>query len=83
MPRLLKLLLKNLALGFAVAALFVAALIWSDTAGLGTLIAESSHGWLAAALLFFFTGLTFASVQMGIAVMGLGRDDSESGRVTR
>ena len=73
MPRLLTLLLKNLALGFAVALLFVGLLIWSDTAGLGRLVAESSHGWLAAALLAFFTGLTFASVQMGVAVMGLGK----------
>lgn len=67
-------LAKNAAIGFGVAAALVAALIWTDTAQLGTLVFGSPVGWLAAALLFFFVGLTFASVQMGIAVMTMNRD---------
>jgi len=79
MPKLLRLLIKNTAIGFGVSATFVAAVIWSDTAQLGSLIAASPVGWLAATILFFFVGLTFASVQMGIAVMRLDRDEDGSG----
>ena len=80
---LIRLLIKNAILGFVVAALFVAALIWSDTAQLGSLMAASPFGWLAAAMLTFFTGLTFASVQMGIAIMHIGSEDEDSGRRER
>lgn len=80
---LIRLLVRNALLGTAAAALFVTTVIWSDTAQLGTLIAASPVGWLAAAMLFFFTSLTFASVQMGIAIMAIGQDDEDSGRGRR
>lgn len=83
MPRLLRLLIVNAAIGFGVSAIFVAALIWTDTGRLGTLIASSPVGWLAAGILFFFVGLTFASVQMGVAVMRLDRDSGGSGKRLR
>lgn len=83
MPRLLRLLIVNAAIGFGVSAIFVAALIWTDTGQLGTLIASSPVGWLAAGILFFFVGLTFASVQMGVAVMRLDRDSGGSGKRLR
>lgn len=83
MPPLVKLMIKNAAIGFVASAAFVALLIWSDTAQLGSLIAGSPFGWLAAAMLVFFTALTFGSVQIGIAIMGLGRNDGGSGRRKR
>ena len=83
MPKLLRLLIVNTAIGFAVSAIFVTAIIWTDTANLGTLIASSPVGWLAAGILFFFVGLTFASVQMGVAVMRLDRDHGGSGKRLR
>lgn len=75
MPELVKLLIRNAAIGFAAAACFVALLLLSDTGGLGTLISQSESGTLATAMLTFFVGLTFASLQMGWAVMMAGRED--------
>jgi len=74
---------KHTAFGFGLAAVFVTALVWADVAGLGTLFAAAPAGWLAAGMLVFFTGLTFASVQLGIAIMQLGREDGRSARAPR
>ncbi len=65
--------------GFGVAAVFVAAVLWADPGGVGTLILK--HGGVPViALLWFFTGLTFGSVQIGAAVMLQdGRDDAPRG----
>lgn len=78
MPQLLKFLLLNTAIGFTAAFAFVAGLIALDINGLRTLILNSDMGGVAFGLLSFFTGLTFASVQMGIAVMRLSRADGNS-----
>lgn len=75
MPDLIKLLLRNAAIGFAGAAAFVALLLLTDTNGLGTLVRQSESGLIATAMLTFFLGLTFASLQMGWAVMLSGRDE--------
>lgn len=65
--------------GFAVSALFVAAVLWSDPGGVGTLILK--HGGAPViAMLWFFTGLTFGSVQIGAAVMlRAGEDEAPRG----
>lgn len=76
MPDLIKLLIRNAAIGFGGAVVFVALLLATDTNGLGTLIARSESGVIAAAMLTFFLGLTFAGLQMGWAVMLAGRDKS-------
>ncbi len=78
MPELIRLLLRNAALGFAIAALFVALLLISDMGGVGTLVANSDMGLVAVFMLTFFVGLTFASAQMGFAVMsGDWKGDNE------
>ena len=69
MPELIKIILRNAAIGFAIAALFVALLISLDVGGLGSLIANSDVGIGAALLLFFLLGLTFGSAQIGFAIM--------------
>jgi hypothetical protein len=74
MPELIKLLLRNAAIGFTAAAAFVVLSLITDTNGLRTLILQSESGVIAAALLIFFIGLTFACVQMSWAVMLAGRD---------
>jgi hypothetical protein len=55
------------AIGFGIATLFVAAILWADPGGLARVL------WLEGAwplgLLWFFCGLTFGSVQIGAAVM--------------
>lgn len=73
--RLFGFMARHAGIGFAISALFVAVVTWANVGQLGTLFAESSVGWFAAALLFFFCGLTFGSVQIGIAIMMQARND--------
>ncbi|MBO0903883.1 hypothetical protein [Jiella sonneratiae] len=69
MPALLRFLLRNALIGFSAAAMLVAAMVVTDTAGFGTVIRQSDIGLIAAALSVYFLGLTFSSVQIGIALM--------------
>ena len=55
--------------GWLTAALLLAA----DVGGIGTLAVASDLFPLPLVMLFFFFGLTFASVAMGAAIMSLGR----------
>lgn len=65
--------------GFGLAALFVGAVLWSNPGGVGALILREG-GVPVIALLWFFTGLTFGSVQIGAAVMLQdGRDERPGG----
>jgi len=57
------------AIGFGLAGLFVLAVLLGDPSGLGTLLHPARAGLLPLALLWGFTGLTFGSVQIGVAVM--------------
>ncbi|MBB3769612.1 hypothetical protein FHS55_000198 [Angulomicrobium tetraedrale] len=75
MPRLVRFLLRHALIGFGLAVFFVGALLLLDVARLGTLIGRSPFGWLATLVLVVSVGITFASVQMGFAVMLLPRDD--------
>ncbi len=67
MSVLLRFLLLHAVIGFGVAALLVAAILFADPGGLGTLLRR--EGVFPVALLWFFLGLTYGSVQMGAAVM--------------
>lgn len=69
MPALFRFLVRHAIIGFSGAAFLVAALIVTDTAGFGRVIRQSDSGLLAACLVVYFLGLTFASVQIGIALM--------------
>ncbi|MCW8914730.1 MAG: hypothetical protein OQK24_02620 [Magnetovibrio sp.] len=77
LPELVKFLLKNAAIGFGLAVVFVAALMIFDVNGLRTLIWASDIWLLALFILTFFTGLTFGSVQIGVAVMLLGENEND------
>lgn len=79
MPELIKLVLRNAAIGFVLAAIFVGVLIWTDTGGIGTLIRQSDSGPIALFMLTFFTGLTFGSAQIGYAVMTAGKAGDDAG----
>lgn len=71
MPRLVRLYIRHTLIGFAVAALFTALLLWLNVANLWHLVSHVSGGWLAAVLLAVFNGIVFSGVQFGIAVMGM------------
>ena len=79
MPQLIRLYIVNVAIGFALAAVFVAALVGLNIAGVGRLVMNSDMGILAALMLWVFHGVMFAGVQFGIAVMGLAEDDTPRG----
>lgn len=75
MPRLVRLYIESVVLGFAISAIFTAGLLWLDVAGLGHLILGSDIGWIAALMLVFFNGIVFAAVQFAFRVMGMADED--------
>jgi hypothetical protein len=77
MPKLIRLYIVNVALGFGIAAVFVGLLLWFDIANLWHLISTSDKGWIALLILWVSNGIIFAGVQFGIAVMRLKDDDDD------
>lgn len=71
MPKLVRLYIVNVLIGFGLAAIFTGLLIWLDVANLRHLILGSGTGLLAGVMLVVFNGIVFASVQFAIAVMRL------------
>ncbi len=76
MPKLIRLYIVNVLIGFALALAFVIGLVWLDVANLRHLILDTASGPLAFVLLVLSNGVVFAGVQFGIAVMRLAEDDS-------
>ena len=72
MPELVRLYIRNIAIGGALAAVFTAALIAFDVGHLRHLVMATQGGFLAVLLLFVFNTLVFAGVQFAIAVMRMG-----------
>lgn len=80
MPKLIRLYITHVIIGFAISAIFLAGMIWLDVANLRHLLLDSPSGWLAAFMIFMFQGSIFAGVQFGIAVMGMAeKDDGPKG----
>lgn len=77
MPKLVRLYIVNVAIGFALAVAFVAMLVWADVAGLRHLILDGDMGWLAGLMMVMFHGVLFGGVQFAIAVMRMA--DPEDG----
>ncbi len=75
MPELVRLYIRSVALGFAIAVAFTGALVWWDVAGLGHLILGSDIGLIAAAMLVVFNGIVFSAVQFAFRVMSLAESD--------
>lgn len=82
MPKLIRLYIVSVAIGFGIALAFALALVWMDVANLRHLILETDSGALAFFLLVFFNGIVFGGVQFAIAVMRLadGDDGPRGGR---
>ena len=71
MPKLVRLYIISVAIGFAISAAFVAGLVALDVAGLRHLILETEMGWLAGLMMFMFNGIVFAGVQFAIRIMSM------------
>lgn len=80
MPKHIKFLMFHAAAGFAFAAFLVLTLLVFDVANLRYLMLKSDMKWIAFITLMASMGITFSSVQMGIAIMRLGhQDDTKTG----
>jgi hypothetical protein len=71
MPRLIKLYIVNVAIGFGLSAVFLGLMLALNVVGLRHLILDTSSGWIAGVMMFVANGIVFAGVQFAIAVMGL------------
>lgn len=79
MPRLVRLYIRHVLIGFALAVLFVGLLLGLDVGGLRRLIQASPVGTLALVMLVVFNGIVFAGVQFAFAVMAMGEDEHPPG----
>ena len=75
MPKLVRLYIIHVLIGFALSAAFVAALLYMNVANLWHLISTSDMGWVAVIMLFMFNGIVFSGVQFAFVIMRLGDDD--------
>lgn len=79
MPKLVRLYIQQVIIGYAVSAGFVALLLASNVANLWHLVSTSPQGWLAVLMLWIFNGIVFAGVQFALA-LPKGTDDEGRGR---
>ena len=77
MPKLVRMYIKNVLIGFALAGLFVGLMLYFNIANLWHLVSTSDKGLLAVVILWFANGIVFAGVQFAIAVMGMAEDDDD------
>jgi hypothetical protein len=80
MPKLVKLYIRNVLIGFAIAGAFVAMLLWFNVMNLWVLVSQSDVGLMAVFLLWFMNGIVFAGVQFAWAVMAMADKPESSGR---
>lgn len=69
LPKLVRLYVVQVAIGFALSAVFVGLMLGLNVANLRGLIFATQGGYIAMFLLFFFNGLLFAGVQFAITIM--------------
>lgn len=77
MPKLVKVYIQQVAIGFALSAVFTGILLYWNVANLRHLLLGSTEGWLGLFLIFFFNGLVFAGVQFAIRIMRMGYEDDD------
>lgn len=80
MPELVKMYIRNVAIGFVVAAIFVGLLLGFDVSGLRGLIFGSDAGLLALGMIWFVNGIVFAGVQFAWAVMSMAEKEPRTPR---
>ncbi|WEF25741.1 hypothetical protein [Paracoccus sp. S3-43] len=80
MPIMVRVYIRSVLIGAALACCFVAALLALDVAHLRHLVLNSNVGWLAVAMLVAFNTIVFSGVQFAIRVMGQAESPPSSGR---
>ncbi len=79
MPKLIRLYIQQVIIGFGLSAIFVVMLLWGNVAGLWELISGTSGGAIAVIMLWVFNGIVFAGVQFGIAIMRMQNENGPGG----
>ena len=79
LPKLVRLYIQQVLIGFGISVAFVAMLLLANVGNLQHLIFNTSGGFLALFMLFFFNGLVFAGVQFAITIMRMGEPEAGSG----
>lgn len=79
LPKLVRLLALHGMVGFGIAAVFVAGFLWANPGDARHLLLASAGHWWPALILWFFLGLSFGSVQIGVAVMLLADGPNQPG----
>ena len=77
MPDLVKMYIRQCAIGFGLSAVFVGLLLYFDVANLWHLVTHTDAGLLAVFLMWLFNGIVFAGVQFGISIMSMRYDRDE------
>ncbi len=77
MPKLVKLYIRHVLIGFGISAVFVTSLLVLNVANLWGLVSSSPVGLIAAFMLFMSNGIVFAGVQFAIAVMRMADTDDQ------
>lgn len=75
MPKLVRLYIQSIAVGFVLSVLFLGVLVGMDVAGLRGLILGSSSGLVAAAMLVVFNGIIFSGAQFAYVIFRMAEDD--------
>lgn len=71
MPKLVRLYITQVALGFIISAVFVGVLLAFNVANLRHLITGSDIGLVALLMIWFMNGIVFAGVQFGYVIMSM------------
>ncbi|MGB0660778.1 MAG: hypothetical protein ACPGNV_11425 [Mangrovicoccus sp.] len=79
LPHLVKVYIRQVAIGFGLSAAFVALLLYLNIANLWHLVTHVNVGWVAVLMLWVFNGIVFAGVQFALSLPS-GRDDDQGGK---
>ncbi|MEO0893544.1 MAG: hypothetical protein AAFY35_13175 [Pseudomonadota bacterium] len=74
---------KNILIGFALSGVLLLMALWFNIAGLMTLIAQTTMGWLVALLMWVVNGVVFSAVQVLLSGDDDEDDDHHGGRRMR
>lgn len=79
MPRLVRLYITQVLIGFLLSAIFVSALLYMNIGNLWHLVTHTSGGLIAVIMLWIFNGIVFAGVQFSISIMRMQRKETPPG----
>ena len=83
MPELVRLYIRNVAIGLGLSVVFVAMLMWFNVANLAHLVTATQGGAIAVVMLVIFNGIVFGGVQFAIAVMRMAEPEGDDDRGRR